>query len=203
MSIDWARAAAEWFGEQPHPQAPSLKIKEYPTAVRLATRMRFGGHANAAEATAFWGEFQSMNERLAASKRAPVTPEEFEHLVEPMAKISYAYHGRPPTMHEIARHRDSDPKQVHDWYANLPDETYPHVPAGSMAKYLALAEPHAQMSLGRKPAKIEAMRFYHGGYSADAIDTYYQKMKEQEGPTDGNENRAVGHAGEAGAAPAR
>jgi len=203
MSIDWVNAVASWFGDQPHPQSPGLKIKEFPTAVRLATKMRFGGHADAREAEGFWREFQAMNDRLAASKKPPVSSDEFEHLIEPMAKISFAYHGRPPTLHEVVRHRDSDPKQMHDWYANLPDEHYPHVPAGGMAKYLALADPYAQMHLARKPVKLEASRFYHGSFSPDAIDAWYQKMKQQEGGADGGDDSAAGHAGDAGTAIAR
>lgn len=201
MSIDWTKAAAEFFAEQPHPQAPGLKVKEYATAVRLATAMRFGGHAPAHEAEAFWREFTAMNDRLALQKKMPITPEEFEHVVKPMAQVSFAYHGRPPTMHEIARHRDSDPKQVHDWYANLPDEHYPHVPAGGMVKYLTLAEPHARMNLGRKPNKVEASRFYHGNFTADAIDSYYRRMKEEDDR--GGEDPTAGHAPGVGATPTR
>src|SRR6266481_2855428 len=101
MSVDWAKEAAEWFGEQPSPHAPGLKNKEVATAVRVATVLKHGGHADMAAASAFWGEYQGMNARLTAQGKEPVSPDEFEHLVGRVAPLSFAYHGKPPTMHEL------------------------------------------------------------------------------------------------------
>lgn len=172
--IDWKKIANEWHAEQPHPLNPALKVGEYATAVKLATKLKFGGHASAQEAGAFWGEFQQMNQRFMAQGKEAVSPDEFGHLVERVAPVSFAYHGRPPTMRELSQHRDSSPNEVNKYYGDLPDQHYPHVTAGQMAKYLTMAEPHAQQAFGRPPVKLEAARFALSGLSNEDIRNYYE-----------------------------
>jgi hypothetical protein len=174
---DWTTAAADWWGEQPHPQAPGLKIKEFPTAVKLATHLKFGGHASPAEATAFWREFQGTNEKLAAAGKPPLSPEEMEHLVDRVAPLSATYHGRPPTMQELVAHREAPPEKVRAYYHQLPDQHYPDVPAGEMVKHMVAAEPHAQEHLSRDPVKREARYLYHSGH---APSEYYQSLRPPE-----------------------
>src|SRR5450631_4288311 len=98
MSADWHSIAKSFWDAQPHPHDPSgtLTIGEYATAVKLATMARFGGHASPHEAALFWPEF----------KASGLTPEEFEHTLDKIAPLSYTYHGRPPTMKEIATLKD-------------------------------------------------------------------------------------------------
>src|SRR5262249_48648706 len=147
----------QWHAEQPDPEVPSVKVGEYPTAARLATILKFGqGYASPQEVGNFWHEFQDMNESLVAQNKMPVSPDEFSHLAQQLARSPFTYHGRPPTMHEIARLRDADPKTIGDYFAALPDEHYPTVPAGEMAKALAAATPWAQRHAGRDPNKLEA-----------------------------------------------
>lgn len=174
--IDWKKVAEQWHSEQPHPLNPALKVAEFATAVKLATKMKFGGHASAQEAGAFWGEFQQMNHTLGAQGKPPVTPLEMGHLIDRISPVSFAYHGRPPTMQEVAQHRDSTPAQVHTYYSDLPDQHYPHVSAGQMAKYLTLADAHAQEHLGRPPVKLEAARFALGNFSSEDVAGYYRGL---------------------------
>ena len=164
----------QFHQSQPHPRAPQLTVGEYPVAAKLATMLKFGtGHAEPAEVTGFWQQFQKMNQTLQAQKKQPIEPEEFGHLAQSMAKVSYAYHGRPPTMQEITQLRDAHPKDVHDYFAALPDEQYPHVSAGQMVKALQSAGPWAQMQLGRAPNKQEAAYLHHSGHSPQ---DYYKQM---------------------------
>lgn len=174
--IDWAQIVNDYFSEQPHPQAPDLTIGEYPIAVKLATKLKFGGHASAHEATAFWHEFKGLNTRLQSQGKEPLAPQEFEHLVDHLSKVSFTYHGRPPSMSEIARFRDAEPSTISKYYGDLPDEHYPHVTAAQMVKYLTLAEPYARQHLDRSPLKLEAARFHHGGFAAQGIESYYKMM---------------------------
>jgi hypothetical protein len=181
-----------WHAEQPHPKAPSVKVGEYPIAARLATILKFGQPSpGPQEVENFWHEFQSMNQSLQAQNKMPIGPEEFTHLAQQMARSSFAYHGRPPSMYEIQRMRDAHPKDVADFYAALPDEHYPTVSAGDMAKALQAAQPHAQLHLEREPNKGEAAYLVHSGRSPD---DYYRELKQQSG----TEDQAVGHAGIAG-----
>ena len=193
---------AQWHADQPHPLAPSLKVGEFPTAVRLATMLKFGsGHAGPQEAANFWQEFQQMNQALLAQAKQPLSPEEFEHRSQQMARSSYAYHGRPPSMYEIASLRDSSPKDISSYYGSLPDEHYPDVSAADMAKYIALAEPHAQEYAQRPPNKLEARRFAHGGFNAQAMADYYRTTGGTENSTRPPDAGATG-VGNAGGQPA-
>jgi hypothetical protein len=170
-----AAAAAHWKA-QPSPHAPGLTNAEFPSAVKLATKMKFGGHASPPEAAAFWSEFKSFNERLKAKGKDPLSPESFGHVAEDMAKISFAFHGRPPRMDEIEKLHDQTPKSVRDHYYNLPDQHYPTVPAGDMVRSLEAAKPHANEQIQRDPNKLEAAYLYHSGESPQA---YYEKLGQE------------------------
>lgn len=161
-----------WWAEQPHPQAPDIKVGDYPTAARLATTLKFGsGHASPQEVSAFWKEFQGMNQVLQTQNKLPISPEEFSHLAQQMARSSFAYHGRPPSMYEIAKLRDADPKSIHDYFGALPDEHYPTVTAAQMAQALHSARPWANMISNTEPTKLDAAYLVHSGQSAR---DYYQ-----------------------------
>ena len=170
---NWSDVATSYWNAQPSPHNPSLTNGEYPVAVKLATKSKFGGHASAHEAGAFWSEFKSMNASLTAKAKEPISPEEFGHLLDRIAPISFALHGRPPSMAEIVRHREAEPSTVQKYYSDLPDQHYPHVTAGQMAKYLALSEEPSVSLLSRQPTKLEASRFALGGLGfSDVIDYY-------------------------------
>ncbi len=166
MSIDYNQIAKDYWDQQPHPREPSLKISEFATAIKLATHVKFGGHASPAEAGLFWKEF--------APGGVPImSPQEFEHAVDRIAPLSYAFHGRPPSMQEIVKLKDEHPKNVHSYFAELPDKHFPHVSAGNMVKALESAKPHAREHLGREPVKSEASYLHHSGeHPAD----YYSRL---------------------------
>jgi len=153
MSVDWKKVSADFWNEQPHPNGHGLKIGELATMVKLATSMKFGGHASMAEAALFAPEFKATG----------MSPQEFEHTLDRLAPLSYTYHGRPPTMHEMASLKDKSPAEAHKYFADLPDKHYPHVSAGNMVKAMQAAEPHAQQHLERPALKNEAARLHHSG----------------------------------------
>lgn len=150
---DWGSVAKSHWDAQPHPSAPSVPIGEYATAVKLATKTKFGGHASPQEAELFHHEFKQMG----------IAPQDYEQALDRLAPLSFTYHGRPPTMAEIAQHKDSDPKAARSYYAELPDKQYPHVPAGAMVKALQSANPHFDEHLGRPATKLEAAYLHHSG----------------------------------------
>ena len=88
-------------------------------------------------------EFKSLNHQLQGAGKEPLTPETFSHALDRLAPVSFALHGRPPTMQEIAQLTDAHPKAVNDFYHSLPDQHYPHVPAGEMVKSVVAAKPWA------------------------------------------------------------
>jgi hypothetical protein len=181
--IDWTeefatQVANQWHGDQPHPDAPGVKVKEFATAVKLASQAKFGGHASAKEAEAFWGEFQGMNARLTAQKKEPLTPEEYGQVLDHLAPLSFVYHNRPPSMSEVVKLRDAKPHEVRQHYGDLPDQHYPDVSAADMVKALRAADPHAQEHLGRPPVKLEAAYLVHSGASPSE---YYHALSQAQG----------------------
>lgn len=171
MSIDWDAIANEWQGEQPHPLERGLKIKDFALAVKLASMAKFGGHASPAEAALFFPQFTASG----------MSPDEFEHALDRLAPLSYTYHGRPPTMHEIAQLKDKQPHEARRYFADLPDKTYGHVTAGEMVKSMRAAEPHAQEHLGRPPVKYEAQYLHHSG---EHPRDYYQRIAARDQETE-------------------
>lgn len=143
---------------------PNLTIGNFATAVKVATMMKFGGHASPAEAALFWPQFQSLK----------MSPEEFQHTLDRLAPLSYAYHGRPPTLGEVAQLREKSPREARQYFGDLPDKHYPQVSAADMVKTLAAAKPHAQEHLGRPPVKNEAVYLH---FSGESPAEYYQRLK--------------------------
>lgn len=187
MAPTLAQVVKDYHESQPHPRAPELTVGEYPVAAKLATLLKFGsGHAEPQEVVGFWNQFKQMNATLQAQKKLPIDPEEFAQRVQSMAKISFAYHGRPPSMTEIQTLRDAHPKDVHDYFAALPDEHYPHVSAGNMVKALESAKPWSQIHLNRAPNKQEASYLHHSGH---APRDYYEQLARQRDQLSGNQNQ--------------
>lgn len=176
---DIAALVNQYWNSQPHPMNPKLTVGDYSVAIRLATHAKFGGHATPEEAGAFWDDFNSMNNHLTSQGKQPITPHEMTHLIDQMAPVSFAYHGRPPSIREIAQHRDSAPDQVRKYYHALPDPLYPHVPAGDMAAKLTVGDMYANMHLGRKANKVEGAHFYHGNMGPEQVNSFYQSLKQQ------------------------
>lgn len=191
MSI-WDQIAAAWHDAQPHPHNPTLSVGDYATAVKLATRSKFGGHASPQEAGAFWTEFSTLNDRLATEGQRPFTPEEYTQVLDKTAPHSFAYHGRPPTMDEIVRHRDAEPSTIAKYYGDLPDQLYPQVPASQMAKYVQLADEPALQQIGRRPTKGEAAKFALGGFNFAGIGDFYRAMVAGPAPSGVSELRLPG-----------
>ena len=192
MSIDWSKAAKRYFDEQPHPRGHGLKIKEVATAVKLASMMKFGGHAELHEAAMFWQEF--------APGGVPImSPDEFEHALDHIAPVSFVFHGRPPTMKELINLKDRTPAEVHKHFGDLPDKHHPEISAANMVKAYQAARPWAREHLGREPVKTEAAYLHHSG---EAPHIYYSRLAAQNTPQqDGLPTEERRDGGEGGVAP--
>jgi len=166
MSEEHDAIAKSYWDAQPHPLAPSLTIGEFATMVKLATMAKFGGHANAHEATLFAPEF----------KASGLSPEDFEHTLDKIAPLSFTYHGRPPTMKEIATLKDAQPHEATKYFSDLPHKIYGDVSAGNMVKAVQAAKPHAMEHLGREPELNEARYLHH---SQEPAANYYARLGAQ------------------------
>jgi hypothetical protein len=176
VSIDWEKAAAAYFAEQPHPRGHGLKIKEVATAVKLASMLKFGGHAEMHEAAMFWQEFAPGGVPIMA-------PDEFEHALDHIAPISYVFHGRPPTLKELAMLKDQTPAEVHRHYGDLPSKHHPDIKAADFVKAFQGARPWAREHLGREPVHTEAAYLHHSG---EHPSMYFARLAAQNTPQQTN-----------------
>lgn len=193
----------QWHMSQPHPLAPSVTVGDYTQALKMAAVLKFGGdHPGPQEAANLWHEYQQTNQTLAAQGKAPIAPEEFTQMAQQMAKVSFAYHGRPPSMYEIAKLRDAKPSEISDYFGSLPDEHYPTVSAADMAKAMHSARPWAIQATGQEPTKLDAAYLHHSGQNP--ADYYEQRAKKHDGSDDqsGPQPGVAGPGNDGGQPPA-
>lgn len=192
---DWGNLAKGYFDEQAHPRGHGLKIREVATAVKLASMMKFGGHASLHEAALFWQEF--------APGGVPIMPpQDFEHALDHLAPVSYAFHGRPPTLRELSLLRDKSSAEVNRHYGDLPSRSHPEISAANYVKTFQSARPWARQHLEREPVSTEVGYLHHSG---ERPDVYYQRLSAQNTPqtTDGVQAQERPDAGGRGVPPPR
>jgi hypothetical protein len=185
--VDWDAAFSDHYGAMPHPLNPDLTVKDFPTAVRLATASKFGGgkgeegHASPMEAGLFWKEFQGLE----------MAPGDYMETLDKLKHLSWRYHDRPPAMSEIKNLSQSSPADIRRYYADLPHPRVPDLSAGEYMKMHTVASHWVQEHLGDKrtaPYDHEVALFHHAGYGPQAISDHYQAMKE---PDDTEEEPSV------------
>jgi hypothetical protein len=191
MAIDWHSAFQQHYGEFAHPLNPELKVKDFPTAVHLATASKFSvksgeeGHASPVEAGMFWKEFQQLG----------MDPKDYLETLDKTKGLSFRLLNRPPTMNEIALHKDAPPHQIRQYYEALPHSQYPEISAGDFIKATHKATYYAQEHLGRKPFSHEVAMFHSAGWGTSQIADHYKSMRppdpEPASPAPGAENQGA------------
>jgi hypothetical protein len=169
MSIDWSKAAKTYFDQQPHPRGHGLKIGEVATAVKLASMLKFGGHATLHEASMFWQEFAPGGVPM-------MPPQDFEHHLDRIAPLSYALHGRPPSLSELGQLAGKAASEVHRYFADLPSKERPEISAGDYVKTFQSARAAARQHLEREPVSAEVAHLHHSGLHPDM---YYSSLASQ------------------------
>jgi hypothetical protein len=157
-----ADAVATYYGNQPHPAAPQIKVKDYPAYERVAWMMNDVQPKGADVAHAA----ESLNQ-------AGVSPSEFEQFWTTARPVANRLLGRDPSLIEAQRLKDATPQDIHRHYMDHPYPGYEEVTAGQMAKYYRAAEPIARQ-YGRVPNHEEVSRFAIAGYEAEHMDSHYQ-----------------------------
>src|SRR6202022_675211 len=172
-SVDWHKAAQDYFGAFAHPLNPELSVRDFPTAVHLATASKFSpksgeeGHASPIEAGLFWKEFQQLG----------MDPKTYLETLDKLKGLSWRLLDRPPSMSEIGMHRDATPAAIRQYYSDLPHPKYPEVPAGEFVKAMTKATYYSMEHAGRRPYEHEAAFFHASGFGASQIADHYQAMK--------------------------
>ena len=152
-----------YYDEQPHPNAPSLRVKDYEAYARVAMMLN--------------DKLPEPHETEAAYhalQGAGLSPAEFEYgwgIARPLANRLL---DRDPHLLELQRLKDARPSDWHAYYFHHPHPQAPEVAAGEMARYRQLAMPYSHDRYQRDPNVQEVSRFALGQYDQEAIAQHYQ-----------------------------
>jgi hypothetical protein len=167
MSSNWDAVMHQYYGNLPHPDEPRLSVNDFPVAVKLATKLKGQGMAEAKEAAQFWEEFQTLG----------ISPNHFEELVDQMAPLAWKYQQRPPTLREVQMHAEKgSPREMRDYYGNLPSVHDPAVTAHEFTQAHAVAQRYSTLHLGRDPFAGEVTFFHHAKAQPQHMEAHYQGL---------------------------
>ncbi len=141
------RAVAAFYGDMPHPKAPTVTVNEYPAYERVAFMMNDTKPDGAA-----------VTHAAESLKQAGISPSEFEQVWHVARPVANRLLGRDPNLIEVQRLKTADPKAIQQHYLDHPFPGYEEVTAGQMARHYRAAEPIARQ-YGRVPNHEEVSRF--------------------------------------------
>ena len=156
-----AKHVADYYGNQPHPAAPALKVNEYQAYERVAWQLNDRQPTGA-----------DVTHAAQTLKQAGISPSEFEQTWSVARPVSNRLLGQDPTIQQIATLKAASPKDIHTYYMDHPYPGYEEVTAGEMVKHYRAAEPIARQ-YGRTPNHEEVSRFAVAGYTADDMHAHY------------------------------
>jgi len=160
-----ASHVADAFGNMPHPQVPSLLIKDYPSYERVAWMLNDR-------------QPQAMDVAQAAEtlKQAGLSPSQFETVWSVARPVANRLLGQDPTITQLQHLRDASPQDIHHYYMNHPYPGYEEVTAGEMVRAYRTAEQVARQ-YGQVPNHEEVSRFALTGAGIDDMHGHYAESR--------------------------
>lgn len=164
--IDMNRVQAaieEYYGNLPHPNAPSVKVRDYPAFAKVAMALK-GAFPDG-------GDVENAHQQL---KALNLSPADFHDAWEVARPVANRLLGRDPHLTELAKFTQMSPGDIYDHYHNHPHPQMPDVRAGELVQYYHAAKGMAQQYQNRDPNHVELQRFIHGQYTAEEMQQHYQ-----------------------------
>lgn len=158
-----ASHVANIYGEQPHPRAPSLKIKDYPSYERVAWMLNDKQPTPA-----------DVTHAAQTLKGAGLSPAQFETTWAVARPVANRLIAKDPTMQQLVHLANSTPQQIHDYYMTHPYPGYEEVTAGQMVRAWRAAEPIARQ-YGHAPGLEHVARFAVTEATVDDMHDYYSE----------------------------
>jgi hypothetical protein len=158
-----ATHVAEVYGNMPHPQVPSLLIKDYPSHERVAWMLN--------DRKPLPHEVAQAAETL---KQAGLSPSQFESTWAIARPVANRLLGTDPTMQQLVALQGGSPQDIHHYYMNHPFPGYEEVTAGEMVRGYRAAE-HVARQYGQVPNHEEVSRFVATGASSDDMHNHYSE----------------------------
>lgn len=158
------------IGGMPHPDAPSVPIREYDSHERVAAMMN-----NPKEP-----EPGDVAQAYHLLKQLDMSPAEWEHAWKLARPVANRMLDRDPDPQELAMFKGAHPGDVHDYYSSHPYPDHEEVKAGDVVRYMHAATPIAHTLAGRKPVLNEVAQFAAAGYDTEDIHRYYRDAGKEE-----------------------
>jgi hypothetical protein len=150
-------------GSMPHPDLPSLSIRDYAAFRGVAARL----------SNTRYPQKQHIESAYKMLNSAGVSPSQFEYVWDIARPLANRLLGRDPSIHDIARLADAAPGDIQSHFLDHPHPQFPEVAAGDMARFRAAATPMANQYAKRKPNDVEVARFALSGYDETSIARHY------------------------------
>lgn len=151
-------------GDLPHPDAPTMPIREYDAHQRVAAMMNNPREPEPAD----------VEQAYHMLRQLELSPAEWEHAWKLARPTANRFLDRDPDPQELVRFRGAHPSEVHDYYSSHPYPDHEEVQAGDMLRYLHAATPIAHTLSGRRPVMTEVARFAAAGYDTEDLHRYYR-----------------------------
>lgn len=158
-----AQVAEQLVNNMPHPDAPTLSVRDYKAHVQTAQLMKGSGQVHPSDVVAAAQLLKGME----------MSPADFEYLWSVAKPLSQRFLGRPPKPQELRKFLEATPGDVHGFYADHPHPDFPEIKAGDFARYFHAAQPIANATVGRNPLKLEVARFAAAGYDEEDMHRHY------------------------------
>lgn len=151
-------------GDMPHPDAPSMRVRDYKAHVKAAQLITGKTDVRPSDVANAFHLLKSMD----------VAPGEFEHTWSIAHPVAQRFLGREPLPQEIKQLNGAHPGDVHSYFAESPHPKFPEVLAGDFARYYHAAEGIAiAAGVKRRPLGVEVARFAMAGYDAEDMQRHY------------------------------
>lgn len=167
------------YGEKPHPDVPSIKVKDYAAYAGVAAKMFYNSTP----------EPKQVETAYHSLRNSEIAPAEFDRLWDVAKPLANRLLDRDPTIHDLMMLVGQHPHQVQSYYADHPHPQYPEASAGDISRYAAVSLYPARKLSGREPNLVELHKFVVGGYTMDDIVAHYSegKTSSQDSPSGGGQ----------------
>jgi len=160
-----SKAVQQTYGDKSHPDAPDVKVKDYPAFAGAAAKMFYNSTPTPDQVTNAYHVLTN----------ASISPAEFDRLWDVAKPLANRLLNRDPTVHDLTMLTGRLPNQVQSYYMDHPHPQYPEASAGDIARYAAVALHPARKLVGREPNLVELHKFVLGGYTMDDVLAHYQE----------------------------
>jgi hypothetical protein len=153
------------FGDKNHPDAPSVKVRDYEAFARVAAKMFYTSKP----------EGKQVETAYHTLKNSELSPSEFERLWKVAKPLANRLLNEDPTPQDLKMLEGGHPGDIQSYYMNHPHPQYPEASAGDIARYGAVSLHPARRLAGRPPNLVELHKFVMGNYSMDDIVQHYSE----------------------------